>query len=240
VYVPKAPDPEGRWALLLHGWNQAAADWDTRTTVETHAERLGWVLVAPDMGKSVYATQVYPDVAKAPPDEPGMPRMETLLGWAEGTLGLSADPAKRAVIGVSTGGRGAALLGERGAFGQVIALSGTYDLASLKPGTGEYKIHAVVFGERQAFAARWRNEDARGGAPRLGGAAEAPFVSWWLGHGGADPYVPVGQTRGYAARLQKAGVPDAQVKLFLEDRAQHDWATWDRWLARALPELTAP
>ncbi len=217
VYTPA--HASGAWVLLLHGWNQHARDWAERTHVSTLAESQGWTLVAPDLGKSVYESRGYPGMGSTVPGL-GWTR-DVLVPWTVTTLGCSDAPERRAVVGVSTGGRGAALLGEAGLFGAVAAFSGTYDLAALAPSTGEYRIHAVVFGERAAHPETWRREDVTGRSP--------PTTRWWLAHGGKDAYVPQAQTRTQAARLAAAGAP---VVTWLDADAGHDWPIWDAWLGR--------
>ncbi len=229
VYVPARPGEGRPWMLLLHGWNQHAIDWEHQTTVEAIAERDGVVLVAPDVGRTVYLGQRYPETPVTAVDEPGLPHVTQIVSWAETTLGLAAAPSKRAVVGVSTGGRGAALLGVRGDFGTVVALSGTYDLAALAAGTGEYRIHAAVLGPRSTYPGRWSNEDvahARTTAERL------PAARWFLGHAAADPYVPSAQTPAFERSLRSRGVDDVRVRI--DPGAHHDWVTWNRWLQEAL------
>jgi dienelactone hydrolase len=224
VYTPARAT--GAWVLLLHGWNQHARDWGERTRVAGLAETAGWTLVAPDLGKSVYESRVYPGMGST---VAGLPwTRDVLVPWTVSALGLPDDPARRAVVGVSTGGRGAALLGETGRFAAVAAFSGTFDLAALAPGTGEYRIHAAVFGERAANAARWKAEDLTGRPPAA--------TRWWLAHGGKDPYVPQAQTRTQAARLAASGVP---VVTWLDADAGHDWPVWDAWLGRVGTALFA-
>ena len=225
VYTPA--HATGAWVLLLHGWNQHAHDWAERTQVTTLAEVQGWTLVAPDLGKSVYESRGYPGMGST---VPGLVwTRDVLVPWTVTALGLPDVASGRAVVGVSTGGRGAALLGETGLFGAVAAFSGTYDLAALAPGTGEYRIHAAVFGERAARAEVWRSEDLTGRTP--------PTTRWWLAHGGKDPYVPQAQSRTQAARLASAGVP---VVTWFEANAGHDWPVWDAWLGRIGHALLEP
>jgi hypothetical protein len=112
----------------------------------------------------------------------------------------------------------------RGLFREVIAFSGTYDLAALDAGTGEYRIHAAVLGLRDRHAERWRAEDV--GVPPANG------TRWWLAHAQGDPHVPVAQTSGFAARVATAQ-PGTPARVRIDPGAQHDWATWDAWLAWA-------
>jgi hypothetical protein len=218
--APRRPRGDGGWVLLLHGWGQHARDWETLPEVSALSEA-GWTLVAPDMGRSVYARAAPPGVA----DEPGHARIVAVIDWAVRARGLSANPAQRSVVGVSTGGRGAAILGAEGRFGTVVALSGTHDLGALEQGTGEYRIHAAVFGPRASGAARWAAEDVpRGGAGR--------GVRWYLGHARGDPHVPVAQTEGYATYLRGLA-PAPEVHLRVTPDREHGWAAWNAWMGWA-------
>jgi predicted esterase len=211
---PAKPRDDHGWVLLLHGWGQHARDWEGLPDIQALSDA-GWTLVAPDMGRSVYARQARGGTE----DEPGHARIVAVVDWAVSSLGLAASSGARAVVGVSTGGRGAAILGAEGRFGTIVALSGTYDLGALSPGTGEYRIHAAVFGERAANAARWAFEEV----PRVGAGQAA---RWFLGHASADPYVPVSQTTAYAAYLRGVA-PPGRIHLRLTPGADHGWAAWN-------------
>jgi pimeloyl-ACP methyl ester carboxylesterase len=119
-----------------------------------------------------------------------------VLPWARRTLAVDRARRRTAVIGYSTGGRGALVLAARyPEFAFAGSLSGTYDLAALDEQAGEYLIHQQVFGPRGEFAARWRDEEIPLDAPALAA------TRLWLAHGAEDPVVPAAQQVGAAVTL---------------------------------------
>ncbi|HNX20407.1 MAG TPA: alpha/beta hydrolase-fold protein [Acidobacteriota bacterium] len=235
VYLPAGYDKErpAPFVLLLHGWNHSPEVWRDRTRVADWADRVGAALVAPDMGTTVYEAAFYPETTRRWKNgAPGARWIEdVVLPEARKRFALARDPARVAVVGYSTGARGAVVLAARRTdYGFVGALSGTYDLAALDPASGEARIHAVVFGARERFAARWRGE---GGDP-LALAAALQGVEVRLGHGADDNVVPPAQTRALADALALLGRP---ATVAIVPGAGHDWAFWNAQLAPLLDAL---
>jgi S-formylglutathione hydrolase FrmB len=150
-------------------------------------------------------------------------------------LPVLADRAHTAVLGYSTGGRGAIVVSERyPEFAAAASLSGTYDLSLLEPTgptRGEYAIHAAVFGPRDAFDARWASEDCISD-PKL--EALQP-VGLFIGHGEKDGAVPVSQARGFERALRTARHP--RLEVIVEPGAGHDFAYWNRALPQAFESI---
>lgn len=245
VYVPSSPpvsaeaaagseEPGFPLLVALPGWNSPGSAWRDSSVLTELAEARGFVVVAPSMGRSVYESQYYEDTRRRWAPYPGLPWVRNVvLPAVRERVAVSADPARTAVIGYSTGGRGAALLGATtDLFGFAASLSGTFDLAALDPDTGEYRIHAAVFGSRRRNAERWLAEDC----PR--DPAAYAGVRWYAAHGGADEVVPAAQTSGWLDAMRAAGVP---VGGEVVPRAGHDWRFWneqlplviDAWLGAA-------
>ena len=235
VYLPAGYDGKraAPFALLLHGWNHRPEDWRDRTRVAAWAERVGAVLVVPDMGTTVYESAFYPETTRRWKNgAPGTRWIEeVVLPEARRRFSLANDPGRVAVVGYSTGARGAVVLAaRRTGYGFVGALSGTYDLAALDPASGEARIHAVVFGPRERFAARWRGEggDSRALAAGLQG------VEVWLAHGAADAVVPSTQTAALREALEGLRLP---ATVAIVPGAKHDWAFWNAQLEPLLAAL---
>lgn len=117
--------------------------------LEKIATKNKWIFFLPDMGTSLYART---SSGSALPD---MDWLHNAFSEMNGPYGKSGVPV--IFIGVSTGVEGAVKLS---AMMQptvpVIALSGTFDLFSVPPGSGEYKLHRKAFG---AKASVWSNEN---------------------------------------------------------------------------------
>ncbi|MCA9564354.1 MAG: prolyl oligopeptidase family serine peptidase, partial [Myxococcales bacterium] len=204
VYEPAAYEGASDWPLViaLPGWNSPGSAWRDSSVLAELAERHGFVVVAPSMGRSVYERDYYPETTRRWSDYPGLPWIvDVVIPFLDETFSLSSDRAERAVIGYSTGGRGAILLAATtDVFGCAAGFSGTYDLAALDRDTGEYRIHAAVFGSRRRFPGRWQQEDLPDGVSWASG------TRLYLSHGAADAVVPDGQTAGLLERLREGGI----------------------------------
>lgn len=220
VYLPAGYSPARRWPLLLalHGWNHEAGRWRA-LGLGPLADRHGLVVVAPELGTSVYERAFHPETVQPWGPAPGLCWVgEVVLPWAR--RALSVDPARgrTAVIGYSTGGRGALAVAARyPEFALAGSLSGTYDLGALDEGSGEYRIHERVLGPRRAFAERWQGEELPLRSPAL------LATRLWLAHGAADPVVPADQLDRARARLRRG---PAHLTARTVARAGHDDAFW--------------
>jgi enterochelin esterase-like enzyme len=210
VYLPRGYTPARRWPLVvaLHGWNHEPTRWQG-LGLGRLADRHGLVVVAPEMGTSVYERAFYPETLQAWGPAPGGCWVgEVVLPWARRTLAVDRGRARTAVLGYSGGGRGALVVAARyPEFAFAASLSGTYDLAALDEEAGEYLIHERVFGPRRAFAERWSAEEIPLAGPGLAA------TRLWLAHGVADPVVPVAQLDRARALLRRThpGLVTARV-----------------------------
>jgi S-formylglutathione hydrolase FrmB len=229
VYLPAGYTPTRRWPLViaLHGWKHEAGRWRT-LGLGRLADRHGLVVVAPELGTTVYEAAFYEETTRRWGPSPGACWVgEVVLPWARRALAVDPAPGRTAIIGYSTGGRGALVVAARyPEFAFAASLSGTYDLAALAEGSGEYLIHQQLFGPRRAFAARWREEEIRLDGPALAA------TRLWLAHGALDPVVPAAQQEALRARLRAGG---AAVTATLVPGAGHTDAFW----AAELGPLTA-
>jgi dipeptidyl aminopeptidase/acylaminoacyl peptidase len=219
VYLPRGWTPARRWPLLLalHGWNHEASRWRA-LGLPALADRLGLVVVAPEMGTSVYERAFRPETVQPWGPAPGACWVaEVVLPWARGALAAARGRAHAGVLGYSTGGRGALVVASRWPeFAFAGALSGTYDLAALDEATGEYRIYEAVFGPRAAFAERWQAEEIPLATKALAS------TRLWLAHGVADPVVPIEQQDRAAKALgRRAGLTVHRIA-----RAGHEEAFW--------------
>ena len=203
TYLPRGYTASRRWPLVvaLHGWNHEAARWQG-LALGALADRHGLVVVAPELGTSVFERAFYPETVQAWGSAPGACWIgEVVLPWARRTLAVDQGRARTAILGYSGGGRGALVVAARyPEFAFAGSLSGTCELGALEEETGEYLIHERVFGPRRAFEERWRGEEIPFGSAAL----RATRV--WLAHGAEDPVVPVGQLER-ARQLLRRGHP---------------------------------
>jgi S-formylglutathione hydrolase FrmB len=226
VYVPASigagPAP---LLIALHGWDGHPDVWQEHPRVARLAEEHKVIVACPDLGRSVYEARFYPESRGRWSRVPGAVFIgEVVLPALRARFPVRQDRGGTAILGYSTGGRGAVVVAQRYAeFAFVASLSGTYDLGLLRPSEGEYKIHAVVLGPRARHPARWRDEDVVGSerAEPLRGAL------LYLAHGGADRVVDVSQLRAMERFSAQRGL---RAELVVEPSAGHNWQFWEAQL----------
>ena len=233
VYVPpglgKQPAP---LLIVLNGWNGTADEWKRHPEVTAFADAHGVIVAAPTVGRTVYESRFYPESRGRWGPVPGAVWLgEVVLPHLRANFPVRRDRAGTAILGNSTGGRGAIVVSQRyPQFGFAASLSGTYDLGLLRPTEGEYKIHAVVFGPRARHRQRWVDEDC------VVDARVTPLraMTLYLAHGGADKVVGVSQLHSMEAFLARHGV---QATVVVDPAAGHDWKFWGAQLRPAVTTL---
>lgn len=204
--------------LVLPGWgfDRRAVCWSSSFCDDARAA--GYVVVLAGMDKSIYAGEIYPqtraDVA-----------IQKTRGWVLGRL-VPELQARHEVLrpdqdnylyGMSTGGRGVALLALHGGalFKAGAALSGDFDML-LETKDPLLLLH---YGPAKRFPERWSGEDN----PALHAARIA--VPLFIASGAADTTVPAAQSIAFHKRMVEAH-PDLDVRLVLVEGATHDFAFW--------------
>jgi enterochelin esterase-like enzyme len=224
VYVPALKEGERLpLVLALHGWDHSPALFQEKGRLAELAERYRVVVAVPETGRSIFETSFYRQTRGRWDKAPGARWVgEVVLPWLRGNLPVLSDKRHTAVIGYSTGGRGAFLLAQLyPEFGYVGSVSGTYDLMALDEKLGEYRIHKTIYGARGRFPERWEKDNvmARGHLDKLAG------LHVYVGHGTKDKAVPVDQIRRFETALAKIAVAS---KVFVYTRGGgHDWALWN-------------
>lgn len=204
--------------LVLHGWNLPPEDWCTKTSLCDKATKLGYCLVLPDMGKSNYQKKTFPETR---PDWAGTPKVtwltDTVIPMLQKEYGLLLEGEPNYVMGLSTGGRGVAImvLEMPKLFTAAAALSGDFDQTKIP----NDKVIIGFYGPYDQFQERWQTAD---NAVNRIKEFNTPF---YLGHGTQDKVCPPQQSKIFYDSLVKYH-PKLDVR-FHNPVAAHDYTFWD-------------
>ncbi len=215
----KVPDVQKGTLLLLHGWNLPSTDFCTKTKLCQMALDSGYVLIIPDFGKSTYQWENYPQTIKRflrYPTRKWM--MDTFMVHLQKEFNLLVKGERNFVYGVSTGGRGAALLALENpdVFKATACLSADFDQSQL---IGE-PINTGYYGSLDKFRERWTGRD------NIHNRAGEFKSGIYLGHGVIDKVCPVSQTINFDKELKKVN-PRLRIETHIDSTGAHDYPYWD-------------
>lgn len=216
----RMPDTETSGCLvLLPGWNFSRQDWCQNSTLCTQAQAQGLVLILPEMGKSLYTRQLYPETRA---DWRGFPTLawvlDTLIPRSQ-KLGLLKRDQRNFIAGISTGARGALrVLAETDTlFRAGVLLSGDY----MPEDMPRDNLMRGYCGPLEQFPQRWK--ETENPSAQLG-RLQAPL---YVGHGNMDRIVPVSQSVNLFAALQSTHPKLIhQCRLHTPD-AGHNYTYWE-------------
>ena len=205
--------------LVLPGWNYSRKKCCKESSFCSKALSEGYALVLPEMGKSIYASTVYSETRK---DWLKFPQLkwvtDTLFSYISEKAGLLKNGGTNFIFGISTGGRGVALILEHTSnlFKAGAALSGDYDQ---RLDTTD-NLMKGVYGTYSKFKQRWEGEDnALINANKI-------KVPLYLGHGADDKIVPFVQTKQFCKKLSETNSSIKHV-LHISENHGHDYTFWD-------------
>jgi len=212
-----------RTLIALHPYNGSLTDWEKYTPIESYANQHDFVLVCPEMGKTVYETKFYPETIEKWNSIPGGVFVgEILIKYLQKNFALAADRESTGIFGVSTGARGAILIASvyNDVFGAVAGLSGNYDSLA----TTHSKLLTDVYGEYKDFKERWQKKD---NIMLL--AENLEETSLFLWHGKKDYIASNKQTILLVMKLrlfQKKEGEGYDFQYFEHKRASYGWPYW--------------
>ena len=223
----KKRKPPFRLLIALHGWRARAGDWEKHSRINYWANKYGFVIVAPEVGTTVYERKYYPETrekykwGKIPG---GKWVGEVVLPYMRRHYNVYQTRARTGIFGLSTGGRGAALLpAYYPEFRAFAALSGDYDITKQpKERTCTY-----IYGSYAKFPHRWRRDNSKTLLKKL------KHVSAYLAHGKRDRLCKVEQSRWFCRDMKKAGY---DVECDFPDEG-HTWKVWDGYLGKTFKFL---
>jgi putative tributyrin esterase len=232
IYFPRdyKKGNNNRTLVVLPGYNQSMRVWEQHSGIERYADKYGFVLVCPEMGKTLYETSFYPETSVKWGGIPGGKFVAlTLIDYMRNTFDLCNSREKTGIMGLSTGARGAimlaALYSDR--FGATAGLSGDYDPTIM---TSD-RLLTSIYGDFSKNTERWERE-----ASVLYFADKLKNTSVFLAHGGKDFVVYKEQTIILAIKLKQLHNQEGgyDVVYRLKAYKMHDWSFW----GSMVPEIT--
>ena len=204
--------------LLLHGWNLAPLGWCEQTSLCKQLRDAGFNIIIPDMGKSIYATEIYDETLPTMAQQPLKSWLtDTVLTYLNDSFNLFNKETKNFIVGLSTGARGAFAIGldRPDMFDGVVVLSGDYD-QTLMPNDN---LMTYFFGSYEGYPERWQGED---NPLRKADKGELPI---YIGHAQNDNVVPWQQSDTLNKILLKAGkvIPETHFP----KNYGHDYTYWE-------------
>ncbi len=205
--------------LVLPGWNFSYNDICTKSSFCSIAIEKGFVLILPDMQKSIYQSDFYAETRldwKKYKTNNWV--TDTLIIYLQEKFELLRTNQKNYLFGISTGGRGTAIIAIKTGtlFKAAASLSGDFDQTI---DTNDNLIKGY-YGEYKDYRERWEMVDN----PYYN--ADKIKISFYLAHGMKDRVVPYVQTERFYNKLKKI---DANTKhvLRIDSIGGHDFNFWE-------------
>ena len=204
--------------LVLNGWNFPRDDWWKKTTILKLAEEKGFLLIFPEMGKTLYESEFFPETTLKWNSKPSKYWFEESFFPQMEKFGYLKKGEVHFVMGLSTGGRGAVLmaLNYPNLFKGVASFSGDFDQSKMP----KDRLMTSVYGSFEIFPERWLGKDN----------PQNRLNEWilpiYLGHGKADKIVPFEQTKNFYESLKKLK-PNVKVILNEPINFGHDYLYWE-------------
>jgi putative tributyrin esterase len=217
IYVPETGDAMEGDVLVLPGWNFSRTRWQKETGILKEAESFRFRLIFPDMGRTLYESAYYTETSLKWGPCPGGRWVQKRLIPELQAIGLLRKDGINFIMGLSTGGRGVALisLNNPGLFRAGASLSGDFDQSALPAD----RLMTRVYGHYAEHKQRWVGADN----PQMRiGEWKMPL---YLGHGRKDTVVPLSQTLVFHEQLKNAH-PVLKIVLNTPESAAHDFTYW--------------
>ena len=173
--------------LVLPGWSYNRKRWLNETRLKEYARKNNFTLVCPEMGKTLYESEFFPETKLKWATVPGRKFISDYLLVQLKQKGIFTGDVPLYILGLSTGARGsvAIAIDHPLKFKAIAALSGDYDQSQMP----KDRLMTSVYGSIEEFPERWKNRD------NLALNAEKLNTPLYLGHGSQDYIVPVEQSR---------------------------------------------
>ena len=204
--------------LVLPGWNFPDTQWCEKTLLCEKALIMNYNLLFVEMQRSVYLREYYPQTKKEYRNFP------TRTWLIDSVLKVLQDKSLiypknfNFVVGLSTGGRGAAILGldYPSYFKAAASLSGDFDPTLQK------NDNLMVF----SLGPYDKNRKLWEGSDNISRRAKEMKTPIYIGHGQIDKTCPIIQSISFVNELKKQN-PNLIVKSNFPKNMGHDYKYWD-------------
>ena len=214
---PSGPSPGA--ILVLPGWNFSRTDVCSKSGFCTKAMKRGYILVLPEMLKSVYSSALFPETRVDWRHYPTLHWItDTLIPFCRQQFHIFNERGKNFLYGISTGARGVVLVAENtgSLFLAGAALSGDYDQTSMR---GD-RLMTGTYGSYDQFKDRWEGPDN----PSL--HSNRLKIPLYLAHGKRDAVVPCQQTIDFSRKIISEDPGRGHI-FHLCDTCEHNYTFWD-------------
>lgn len=205
--------------VVLPGWNFPKEDWCNKSSLCKTALAQGFRLILPEMSKSVYSAQFYPQTLATWKKYPDLNWViKQMIPSLQKEYGILLTTQKNFLLGLSTGGRGVVAIGiaTPALFVAGAALSGDYDPTKMTTD----RLMIGYLGSYAQFPARWKT-----GEENLVYHAKRLKMGLYIGHGKQDRVVPFNQSLLLYNTLKKVN-PELKVK-YNWVKAGHNYKYWN-------------
>ena len=205
--------------LVLPGWNFSRTDVCSKSGFCKEAMKQGYVLVLPEMLKSVYSSTLFPETRADWRRYPTLRWItDTLIPFCRNHFHVFNDGGRNFLYGISTGASGVALVAENtdGLFLAGAALSGDYDQTSMPSD----RLMTGYYGPYDQFKNRWVGPDN----PSL--HTDRLRIPLYLAHGRRDAIVACQQSIDFSRKIISEDPGRGHV-LHLCDTCGHNYVFWN-------------
>jgi S-formylglutathione hydrolase FrmB len=217
LYIPK--DYKNRVVVVLPGWNFSRTSWIENAPLIQYAEQYGYALILPEMLQTLYESSYYPETNLKWNSMPGGKFIQDrFIPTIQQRHNLLKPGQNNTLLGLSTGGRGVALIALENPdlFVAGASLSGDFS----QENTPEDRLMTAVYGSFSQFPERWQGRDN----------PMARATEWkmplYLAHGTVDDIVPESQSRLFYQALIRNNNPALIVEYHPVEGAGHDYQFW--------------
>jgi S-formylglutathione hydrolase FrmB len=217
LYIPN--NYRNRTLVVLPGWNFPRTSWVENSRLVEYAETHGYALILPEMLETLYESSYYPETQLKWNQLPGGEFIKKrFIPEMQKRHNLLVRGGNNTLLGLSTGGRGVALIAleNPGVFVAGASLSGDFS----QENTPDDRLMTAVYGAYANFPERWKGRDN----------PQARVSEWimplYLAHGTADNIVPEEQSRLFYEALMRQHGNKIAVQYHAVAGAAHDYKFW--------------